>query len=220
MKVNQFPLYTLIWVIGPLLCNAQSENTFRAGLIGGANFTRFIEDNNSNNKLVALYAAGLTLEQELTKRLSVVGDLKYSRQGNIEQLSNPSHLYQKIATNYDYFTLPIALRLKSRRAHISYSVGLQIGYLVHNEVKLLPQQGYTNNNNPPFLRKTDFSWLIGIGHNFNKHFFAEINYNQSIIPLLKAFKGVDPLTGNYIVQPSTIRRNQVICASLRYYIIR
>ncbi|GAB3223729.1 porin family protein [Spirosoma arcticum] len=220
MNVNQFILYTLVWLTGPLLCKAQSENTFRVGLIGGVNFTCFIESNNSNNKLIVLYTAGLTLEQQLSKRLSIIGDLKYSRQGNTEQLSNPSHLYQKIVTNYDYFTTPIALRLKSRRAHVSFGAGLQIGYLAHNEVKLLPQKGYTNNNNPPFLRKTDFSWLIGIGHNFNRHFFAEISYNQSIIPLLKAFKGIDPLTGNYTVQPSTVRRNQVICASLRYYIKR
>lgn len=183
MKAHQSILYALLSLITPFLGNAQTNSTARVGLIVGSNLSRFAENPASNNRFRLSYSAGVTLEQQLSKRLSVSADLKYSRQENIEQLANPLPLYQKIVTHYDYLVIPAALRLRGKRVPISLIGGLQVGYLLQNEVVLLPQAGstYTNNNNPPFLRKTDFSWLAGVGHNLGKHLFAEISCNQSMV---------------------------------------
>ncbi|WP_394343330.1 porin family protein [Spirosoma sordidisoli] len=195
-------LILVIWVcacINSALVRGQVSVIYSAGVKSGITMSRFIEKGTRNDYLVS-YLIGLSIEQRFTQRVSLSYDLLYSRQGNIVFLTNPGP-FDKVRTKYNYFTLPVSLRCRFKRHPVILSPGFQVGYLVSNRTDFLPKGGYTNSI--PFLKRSDLGFSFGLGYRFGTHFFGEVKYFESLIPLFKVAQAE--------------RYNQTISANLTCY---
>lgn len=196
--------------------NAQSQPTYRLGVRGGLNLSRFLE-RGTENRLLPSYQFGLSLEQRFNYQIGLSYDLLYSRQGNISYFTNPS-LYDRVRTKLDYLILPISMHYTLSNTPFIANVGIQLGYLLNNQVDFLPKNGYTNNQNPS-LQRIDWGLSLGPSLRIGKHTFIEIKYYQSLRSSVKSFIGVDPMTGMITTKPSPGRYNQLISANLTYYFL-
>ncbi len=193
----------------------QDAAGFRLGVRGGLNLSRF-SHTVTNNVFLRSYALGVALEYPVVRRLSIVSELIYSRQGNDLRVNNPSPMITKIVTKYDYILLPFLIRYQPPKTALLLCAGLQVGYLVRNETIFLPVRGYTNQADP-LLRRWDSGILLGVGSRLGKQFLLDARYFESFSTVYRPYAGPDPTTGKLINLPAVQQFNQVISLNLSFY---
>jgi len=187
------------------------------GVKGGYNLARFVESNADYNKFRRSYSVGITFEKQLTKRLSLSGDVLYSRQGNLIKVINPSYLVDRVLFKYDYLTIPFSIRYAPTKTPLCLGTGVQLGRLINHQTFFLPVKGYTNNDDPT-LRRTDWGWLVSASYRINRHLLFDIKYYKSFSSILLPYDYIDPITGGSSVRRFKNRYNSLISGCISYYI--
>ncbi len=202
MNVNLFALHILAWLIGPLVCRAQSTTPFRFGLIGGINASQINTPSlKTTSGLLWQYGVGVTAEQRFSPRISLVSELKYSHQGSRSKafglLGDDVNV-----SKYNYLTLPIFVRYQPKGERVFIELGGQVGYF-------LGGQNYFNSRKDRALAlqnvtPLDVGLVGGLGYRLSTHFVADVRYYHGLRRIREDFTAPDPVTGiptSYLISP-------------------
>ena len=166
--------------------DSYGQNITRYGVTGGLNLSRVKNSINLTGPLWS-YRVGLALERDFSEKLSLTGELVYSRQGG-----SVSDVFSgKYITNFDYLAVPLIARYRPSGKNFFIQAGGRIGFLVHNK------EVYTHNNSEArldHLRSLDAGILGGIGYRLGRHFVVDARYYYGLTTMFKDHWVLDPVT--------------------------
>lgn len=148
-------LLTMFLVLGTVATNAQGV---KFGVKGGANFSNFKGDFNSDN--ITSFHVGGFVELGVTPSFSVQPEVLYSSQGaKVEGADD---------INFDYINVPVMARFYILPDVLSIDAGPQFGFLVNDNFDDVPGDFKTKN--------FDFAVAGGVTVNLVKGLFVSGRY--------------------------------------------
>lgn len=161
------------------ICNAQ---TFKAHLATGINASQIEGDRDAGYNKVD-FNGGVGVGFNISDRWFLGTEFLYSRRGSrnafIVDNSEPSGQIV-----LDYVDVPIVARIgdwyveEGEYNKVWAEAGFSVGRLLNARI---------DGSNMPELvnefRINDLSYIGGVGYNLNKHFFVNLRYTRSIIPI-------------------------------------
>jgi hypothetical protein len=159
-----------------------SAQTFKAHLVTGLNASQIEGDRDAGyNKLDI--TGGIGVGFNISERLFLHTDFLYSRRGSKNAfLVDMTEVEGQIVL--DYIDLPIIMRLgdwyqeEGDYNKVWAEGGISLGRLINARIE--------GSNVPELVndfRSNDLSIVGGIGYNINEHFFVNLRYTRSLIPL-------------------------------------
>lgn len=171
-------LYLLLLLFLPLLAGAQ---TFKAGIVGGVNFTQIDGDNvGGYNKFGA--NAGFIAEIPLTGQWAVSMELLYAQKGSRAVVTANNPFEFKI--NMDYAEIPVLAKFHDKKGGFNFGGGLALGRLVRSkyvEGGVDATESYFNGPNKP--KKWDFSIIADVSYMITPVWGISLRGGYSLIPV-------------------------------------
>ena len=158
--MKKLMLFTALAVFGFNFNHAQ-EVSF--GLKGGVNFANFTGDDSADAKGMTSYHVGGVVKIGVTDKFFVQPEVLYSAQGTDSYLGD---------FRLDYINIPVLAKFMIVDG-LSIEAGPQIGFLTSSKLE--------NEDIKDFVKKTDFSALVGLGYLLDGglNFAARYNFGLS-----------------------------------------
>ena len=159
---------------------SQAQVSFRPGIKGGLNISRFTQNESANQKYSWKndFYVGVVGELNLSKVYTLQPEIVYSRQGAVSEVLNNFNV-TKEDINVSYLSFGIANKFKAK--NFSFIVGPSVDININDKGKELGQ----NYNND--FTGVDLAFFGGVGYNFTKEFSLEARIKKGIIPVVDDF---------------------------------
>lgn len=174
---KQTLLFVLVSLFG--LSAMQAQVTFRPGIKGGLNSSRFTQTEDPNEKFSAKtdYYVGIFGALKTSKIYTLNPELMYTRQGAKYEYIDQDGIRRNEEIDASYVSLAIANKFTFHKFNVH--LGSTIDVKVNDTKKILGDTSYNDNEN----NGIDFAFFAGVGYDFTKNFGIEARVKKGTIPV-------------------------------------
>lgn len=142
----------------------------------GANAANFTNDQGSDYRMKTGIHLGVLAHIHLSKTFALQPELMYSGQGTKFAVLDDDFRY-----HLGYLNLPVLMQLMTESG-FRFETGPQIGFLLNASAK----SGNASDDIKSSFKKTDFSWVFGVGYITRSKFGFDVRYNAGIADITTA----------------------------------
>lgn len=159
--------------------SAQAQQLFRAGFVGGFNFTQIDGDDIAGYDKIGLnggFMVELGLDED--NKWSAVMEILYSQKGSRSTLNNSAVDFK---ISMDYAEIPLLLRFNDPKGGLTFGAGVLLARSVNNK---FVQSGvdlsdsFFGGNNAP--KKWEIAGIVDIAYMFSSKFGLNFRFTNSI----------------------------------------
>ncbi len=182
-------LFVFLWLSVPFAFGQQyfeeESKPFSGGLILGTNISKVDDiDDFTHYHKVGLNAGG-TVRINFTPKVSVGLEILFSQKGDHEIDQTYSYAVGAYFSEYylrlNYVELPVTLHYKQKK--FDYEAGLSFSRLVSFFESISTDQPVVLNPDVFYFNKWDYEMLLGGSYNFWPHYFLNVRYQFSLVPI-------------------------------------
>jgi opacity protein-like surface antigen len=175
------------------ICTAQDDDIpeldnklFEGRLILGTNFAQVDGDSYTGFHKQGINAGGMVYVH-LSQATGVSMEMLYSQKGTRGATVKESYYvgtyFDKYFLDLKYAEVPILFHMKKIIAFFDFEGGISYSRLLSDEergeadvpVQILPEYNYFN--------KVDISWIAGVTLRLSKHWYGNVRYQYSMVPI-------------------------------------
>ncbi len=170
--------YLIFFLIIAISANAQD---FKAGIMGGANFSQIDGDNYSGFNKVGLTFGGYVARQ-FSESWRAQFEIIYSNKGSYKGANESSNDYTLYKASLHYLEIPFFVNFRVHQ--FSFDGGISYASLL----SATEEDQYGSFEGNPF-EDSEWSTLIGINYHITPRIYAGFRWNYSINRIRKAYDG-------------------------------
>lgn len=194
---------------------SQHKVTYQMGLAGGLSACQIRTPSLDNSSgLLWQYNIGATLEQQFSSKFMLVYELKYARAGSRDKTTSQQG-NDVLFSKYNYLTLPILARLRSKGERAFIELGGQAGYFLGGKSYFASKEDQANNLQNVY--KLDLGLVGGIGFRLSHHFLVDARYYHGLKKIYEDISTIDPTTGSPVFYKSVPQHHRIWSLNLAYY---
>ena len=164
--------------------SVEAQQIFRAGAVGGFNFTQIDGDDIAGYDKIGLnggFIVELGLDDE--NRWSAAMEILYAQKGSRSTLTNSAVDFR---ISMDYAEIPLTIKYNDLKGGLTFGAGASLARSVRNKYEILgvdETEDYFGGDHPP--KKWDISAILDVAYMFSPTFGIQVRHNFSIPAIRK-----------------------------------